>query len=98
MLQEQVAAMSGPGRPAALARELRELGIGSQILHSLGIRRITLLTNNTQEMPGINAFQLEIAPILSPPGPAPLQIINVWVPIRSVPVLSDASASGDRAG
>jgi 3,4-dihydroxy 2-butanone 4-phosphate synthase/GTP cyclohydrolase II len=38
----------------------RELGIGSQILRNLGVRRLRLLTNHSTEWPGLEAFGLEI--------------------------------------
>jgi len=40
--------------------ELRENGIGAQILSALGVKRIELLTNSTREIPGIFAFNLEV--------------------------------------
>jgi 3,4-dihydroxy 2-butanone 4-phosphate synthase/GTP cyclohydrolase II len=38
----------------------REVGIGSQILRNLGLRKLRLLTNHTTEWPGLEAFGLEI--------------------------------------
>jgi 3,4-dihydroxy 2-butanone 4-phosphate synthase / GTP cyclohydrolase II len=38
----------------------RELGIGCQILRSLGVRRLRLLTNHETEHPGLEAFGLEV--------------------------------------
>ncbi len=38
----------------------RELGIGSQILRQLGLRRLRLLTNHQTEWPGLDAFGLEV--------------------------------------
>jgi 3,4-dihydroxy 2-butanone 4-phosphate synthase/GTP cyclohydrolase II len=49
----ELAASIGPQRG-------RELGIGSQILRDLGIRRLRLLTNHDTEWPGLDAFGLEI--------------------------------------
>ncbi|MCC6221698.1 MAG: 3,4-dihydroxy-2-butanone-4-phosphate synthase [Deltaproteobacteria bacterium] len=61
VLQAQVEALA---RKSAFtptkSRELRETGIGFQILSALGIRRIKLLTNSSQELAGIKAFSVEI--------------------------------------
>jgi 3,4-dihydroxy 2-butanone 4-phosphate synthase / GTP cyclohydrolase II len=38
----------------------RELGIGCQILRHLGLRRLRLLTNHQTELPGLEAFGLEV--------------------------------------
>lgn len=40
--------------------DLREYGIGAQILADLGIRRIRLMTNNPRKLVGISAFDLTI--------------------------------------
>ncbi len=40
--------------------DLREYGIGAQILSELGLRKIKLLTNNPKKISGLNAFGLEI--------------------------------------
>jgi 3,4-dihydroxy 2-butanone 4-phosphate synthase/GTP cyclohydrolase II len=48
-------ATPGP-RPA----DARELGIGSQILRDLGIRRMKLLTNHPKSHPGLHGFGLEV--------------------------------------
>jgi 3,4-dihydroxy 2-butanone 4-phosphate synthase/GTP cyclohydrolase II len=47
-------------RPEATPQRGRELGIGSQILRNLGLRRLRLLTNHHTEWPGLEAFGLEI--------------------------------------
>ncbi len=39
---------------------LREYGIGSQILRDLGLHRLRLLTNHPKALPGLDAFALEI--------------------------------------
>lgn len=41
-------------------KELRQHGIGAQILNSLGVKRIALLTNSSKDVSGVNAFGLEI--------------------------------------
>ncbi|MGE3107701.1 MAG: 3,4-dihydroxy-2-butanone-4-phosphate synthase [Phycisphaerales bacterium] len=44
----------------AVPMHLREFGIGGQILRNLGLHRLRLLTNSNTDMPGIEAFGLEI--------------------------------------
>ena len=41
--------------------DLRDYGIGAQILHDLGVRRIELMTNNPRKIVGLEAFGLAIA-------------------------------------
>jgi 3,4-dihydroxy 2-butanone 4-phosphate synthase/GTP cyclohydrolase II len=45
---------------AAAPMPLREFGIGGQILRALGLKRLRLLTNHTTDLPGLDAFGLEI--------------------------------------
>jgi 3,4-dihydroxy 2-butanone 4-phosphate synthase/GTP cyclohydrolase II len=40
--------------------DLRDYGIGAQILSDLGVRKIKLLTNNPRKIIGLNAYGLEI--------------------------------------
>jgi 3,4-dihydroxy 2-butanone 4-phosphate synthase / GTP cyclohydrolase II len=44
-----------------LAPDLRDYGIGAQILKDLGLKRIRLLTNNLTKVVGLRGFGLEIA-------------------------------------
>ncbi len=44
-----------------LAPDLRDYGIGAQILKELGLRRIRLLTNNLTKVVGLGGFGLEIS-------------------------------------
>ncbi len=44
--------------------DLREYGIGAQILHDLGIRKIRLLTNNPKKVVGLEGYGLEIVETL----------------------------------
>lgn len=48
------------GHAAAVPGRIREYGIGSQILRSLGLRKLRLLTNHTTDLPSLEAFGLEI--------------------------------------
>ena len=40
--------------------DLREYGLGAQILADLGIKRIRLLTNNPRKVVGLDGYSLEI--------------------------------------
>jgi 3,4-dihydroxy 2-butanone 4-phosphate synthase/GTP cyclohydrolase II len=48
--------------------DLREYGIGAQILHDLGVRRMQLMTNNPRKIVGLDGYGLEIV------GRRPLEI------------------------
>jgi len=52
--------------------ELREYGVGAQILVDLGIRKMRFLTNNPKKVIGLEGYGLEIVeriPIISAPNP-----------------------------
>ena len=45
----------------AVPHAVREIGVGSQILRDLGVRKLRLLTNHQTDWPGLEAFGLEVA-------------------------------------
>lgn len=52
--------------------DLREYGIGAQVLHYLGVRRMSLLTNNPKKIHGLGGYGLEVVtqqPLESKPNP-----------------------------
>ncbi len=52
--------------------DLRDYGVGAQILHDLGVRKIKLLTNNPKKIIGLEGYGLEIVeqlPIIEKPNP-----------------------------
>ncbi len=51
--------LSGESKPNS-ASQLRQLGVGAQMLKQLGIKRIRLLTNSTREITAAEAFGIEI--------------------------------------
>lgn len=54
------------------AAELRDYGIGAQILFDLGVRKMRFLTNNPKKVVGLEAYGLkivELVPIKSAPNP-----------------------------
>jgi 3,4-dihydroxy 2-butanone 4-phosphate synthase/GTP cyclohydrolase II len=54
------------------ASDLRDYGMGAQILADLGVRRIRLLTNNPKKVIGLEGYGLEIVeqlPISLPANP-----------------------------
>jgi 3,4-dihydroxy 2-butanone 4-phosphate synthase/GTP cyclohydrolase II len=53
--------------------DLRDYGIGAQILSDLGLHKIRLLTNNPKKVVGLEAYGLsvtETVPIVPPPSPS----------------------------
>jgi 3,4-dihydroxy 2-butanone 4-phosphate synthase/GTP cyclohydrolase II len=70
-LQEKGADTVEANRKLGLPADLRNYGIGAQILYDLGIRSMRLLTNNPKKIFGIEAFGLRVAeqvPIEIPPN------------------------------
>lgn len=52
--------------------DLRDYGMGAQILHDLGVRKIRLMTNNPRKVVGLDGHDLEIVeqvPIVCPANP-----------------------------
>ncbi len=47
----------------------RDYGVGAQILHELGLRRILLLTNHPPRVSALEGFELEIVGNVAPGGP-----------------------------
>ena len=45
---------------AAMPMAQREFGIGVQVLRALGLSKLRLITNHARELPGLDAFGLEI--------------------------------------
>jgi 3,4-dihydroxy 2-butanone 4-phosphate synthase/GTP cyclohydrolase II len=54
------------------APDLRDYGIGAQILYDLGLRKIRLLTNNPKKVVGLGGYGLEVVetiPLRTRPNP-----------------------------
>jgi len=54
------------------APDLRDYGVGAQILAELGLRNIRLLTNNPKKVVGLESYGLKVVetvPIIAPPNP-----------------------------
>ncbi len=52
--------------------ELRDYGVGAQILHDIGVRKMRFLTNNPKKVVGLEGYGLkivEVVPIKSTPNP-----------------------------
>jgi 3,4-dihydroxy 2-butanone 4-phosphate synthase/GTP cyclohydrolase II len=45
--------------------DLREYGIGAQILRDLGVRKMRLMTNNPRKITGLKGYGLEVAEVVS---------------------------------
>lgn len=59
-LQEQGLDTIEANEKLGFAPDLRDYGMGAQILHDLGVRRIKLLTNNPKKVVGLEGYGLEI--------------------------------------
>jgi 3,4-dihydroxy 2-butanone 4-phosphate synthase/GTP cyclohydrolase II len=60
LLQEQGFDTIEANEKLGFASDLRDYGMGAQILHDLGVRRIKLLTNNPKKVVGLEGYGLEI--------------------------------------
>ena len=47
-------------RGAGLAADLRDYGIGAQVLADLGLSRIRLMTNNPKKIAGLQGYGLQV--------------------------------------
>ncbi|MEY3395580.1 MAG: hypothetical protein RL346_1816 [Verrucomicrobiota bacterium] len=71
-LQEQGLDTIEANEKLGFASDLRDYGMGAQILHDLGVRRIKLLTNNPKKVVGLEGYGLEISeqlPLSLPANP-----------------------------
>ena len=71
LLQEQGCDTVEANERLGFKADLRDYGIGAQILRDLGLRRIRLLTNNPKKLHALEGFGLEIAeqvPLAIPPN------------------------------
>jgi 3,4-dihydroxy 2-butanone 4-phosphate synthase / GTP cyclohydrolase II len=71
-LQDQGLDTVEANRQLGFKEDLREYGIGVQILKDLGLSTIRILTNNPKKLVGIEAYGIKIVeqiPILIPPNP-----------------------------
>ncbi len=59
--------------------DLREYGLGAQILHYLGVRRMKLLTNNPKKIAGLHGYGLDVVdqvPLSTPPNSTNLKYLR----------------------
>ena len=59
--------------------DLREYGIGAQILHYLGVRQMSLLTNNPKKIHGLAGYGLEVVdqvPLETAPNPSNIKYLQ----------------------
>jgi 3,4-dihydroxy 2-butanone 4-phosphate synthase/GTP cyclohydrolase II len=78
-LQEQGLDTIEANEHLGFASDLRDYGMGAQILCDLGVRRIRLLTNNPKKVIGLEGYGLEIVeqlPISFPPNPHNLRYLE----------------------
>ncbi|MHB9026582.1 MAG: bifunctional 3,4-dihydroxy-2-butanone-4-phosphate synthase/GTP cyclohydrolase II [Armatimonadota bacterium] len=71
-LQEQGADTVEANEMLGFPADLRDYGIGAQILADLGLRQLRLMTNNPKKIVGLEGYGLEVVevvPICMPPNP-----------------------------
>jgi 3,4-dihydroxy 2-butanone 4-phosphate synthase/GTP cyclohydrolase II len=59
--------------------DLREYGLGAQILRYLGVRRMRLLTNNPKKIAGLSGYDLEVVdqmPLFTEPNPVNIKYLR----------------------
>jgi 3,4-dihydroxy 2-butanone 4-phosphate synthase / GTP cyclohydrolase II len=72
-LQDQGLSIEQIKQKLGLQMDYRDYGIGAQILHALGVRKLRLLTNNPVKRVGLNSFGLEMVEEV----PIPLDHVNL---------------------
>ena len=71
-LQDQGLDTVEANRRLGFPADLRDYGIGAQILSDLGIRNLRLLTNNPKKVVGLEGYGLKVVetvPLIAPPNP-----------------------------
>jgi 3,4-dihydroxy 2-butanone 4-phosphate synthase/GTP cyclohydrolase II len=53
-------ALDAPANPPEIHGDAREYGIGAQILHALGLRKIRILSNHPRKLAGVEGFEIEV--------------------------------------
>ncbi|MCS7169832.1 MAG: GTP cyclohydrolase II, partial [Candidatus Kapabacteria bacterium] len=86
--------------------DLRDYGIGAQILRHLGVRKMRLLTNNPRKIVGLEAYGLEIVervPIEIEPNDwnlgyllAKQQKLGHWLTVGHLPAIPTAEPISDK--